>query len=979
MLSKRAWLFPFFFLWYLLLNPFKVKAQEVIEVDLSLPVLEQIVNTDTDISQNTSNPKLDSQVISESGVKPFPSNEREKGFAFDSTDLEYQVPSESNNTLKDLIPKTPEQIDAVQKFNNSQIFNLIQNIQLNPFYQGTIGPLPQPVQPQSKPQVSDNIQDQINQLITNAISNTAVRYPWIINSSDSLSFSPQIFKPRFDELYHSFDLQWSKENPVINKISFGVFPYTDQFYWVLDENRIIGEVGGLQGGLIYQGRETQVEFSQTMRLQQSFNGLQAVWVIPNDFQRLFRVEDLSNFQVITISGQLINPEGVPAGTVNIDSSSITQSANNLIVLPTPQNFQLGTGSTFSPSGGGALFSNLEVQNAPLILQAFPTTDLQALAGLDLQQGTVISKEILAQAGISWGNPAMGQPSIFNAPITSTPGIKIAQEGKFENKDLLNILVNPFLTGEQRDRYYLNSLLWLGLGTRTPELNLVEINRSKFDWYRFYFSAAQNRFMIRYDPEKIEATYFNLYSNPGVSFTLAPEKSDIDEIQSVNSTIGMMMGYVFAAFNVKNLDQSIEEAYKAKENNQFFNSLETKATSEQRRQMNQRLNLNLAYSNIGSNLNQVSGFITFPSYITPTKSSLFQIKTGNIRRAVQFIDSIVGNWNEGETVISEARFSNRDFGPLTFMGTQLPVVPSNINDRQQTQPINESSATQVILVSPEGDQFIQQFDSNLFTSVPIGVKIFDLAFDRFVLERIDQRTITNKFFNGYISLPTVELVYAGTSNDFSYSINTGLWFNIDHNKAGTVTNSLGIFEPSVGVYINALLTANKRRLDLDENGQVLAVTTHSPFLRFNWNSANNSNNPWQISLSHTISRQTRKYGYSFTGSLGIIPQYSNGPVIGLINGNIGFNFGLSANGNIELGDQIYYGFTAMQQVLPRLSLGLYIKNSTEINEGFNSRILELNYGILIEHKFPDSPISLTAQIGIGESGNFIGSVKGDIRW
>ncbi len=868
-------------------------------------------------------------------------------------------------------PYTPEDLAGLsENFLIPQVFGGINISSLNNLQ---FAPFPKPKKTALQP--TPIVIEQIDQLIQNALIGTSRGYPWIVNSSDTLSFAPLLFKPKQDSTYFNIDLRWSEDNPVINQITFGVFPHKDQFYWVLDNNRVVIETLGPQGGLIYQALERDFTFRQTLTQTQSFSGYQAVWVIPNDLQRLFKVEDLKDYTIISIGGSLTNPEGTTAKPVIINSG-IDYNDENVIVLPNSSSFVVNpsTGSTNSPQGGGSLFGNLEVENSPLILQGFPTTDLSPLAEVDLKEGSLIPKDVLARAGISWGNIFTGEPATFTAPVTSISGIKVGQIGKFDNQDLLNILVNPFLTNRQRDRYYLNSLLWVPLGVREPEVNtILDQEKSKtYDWYRLYLSVSHNRLILQYDPERTRASYASVFSNPGVSLSFAYNDDSWDDTSSINATIGMAMGLVFEFINTHELNEALDEAKDKRDNGNIFAPLETQMSPQQRKAINQRLNSTLAYATLGSGLNQVSGYISFPSIITPEASSLFQIKTGNIRRAVQFLEADTGDWLEGDTFIAEARLSNRTFGPLTFFGSPLPIPPIAVRS-------NESSAAEIILLGPDGRKFIKRFNSNDLTTVPIGIRIFDQAFDRLVLQRIDTREVTQKYYNGYLYLPTVEAVYAGSDRDLTYSLNTGIWFNVDPNSAGNVDfNNSGLQEPAVGVYTNATLAATTTNFFLTPENKIAGIITQIPSFRFNWNSANNGNNPWQVSLSHTTFYQTANSDYSLTGSLAYISQYSNGPVIGLFAGKMGFDSGTNVSFNLELGGQIYYTVNLLQEIIPNLSIGPYVSNYTDVNFGFNSRILGLNYGGIIQHKFPDSPVTFSAQFGTGENG-FEAKVKGGYRF
>jgi hypothetical protein len=894
--------------------------------------------------------------------------------------LPFQEPTPATIPTTELFPRDPV-VSQEQLFDDTQTWDIFEEVTLGNYDDTVFGPLRRAIEQSQGPPLSGTLAEQIEQIMGNAMGNTAVRYPWILNASDNLSFAPLLFKPKSNEVFTELDLRWTEDNPVVNQITLGGFPYKHQFYWVLPGNRIVMETSGGQGGILYQGLEKEVDLLQTLTQAQSYTGYQAVWVIPNDLQTLFKPEELQDYTVVSIGGQVVNESGASAGPVTINSDAFLGNGEDVVYLPSPNNTiesQLGTGSTLNPKGGGSLFNNLEVENAPLLLQGFPTTDLRPLAGVELKNGGVVSKEKLAAAGITFADVLIGQPGQFNAPISSLPGIKIGQGERFDNPNLLNVLINPYLTEAERDYHYLNSLLWISTGVRPPDLALRQVREEETNWYRLYMGIPHNRVMLQYSTDSVEATYSSLYSSPGISITVPPEGGDIDWTQSANASIGMLVGSIFEAFNLENLNESLDEAKDERDAEKLFAPLQTKATPEERKKINQRLNSALAYANLGSSLNQVSGYVTFPTVINPTESTVFQIKTGNLKRAVQFLENQVGDWQEGDTVFANARFSNRTFGGLSFLEGFLPVRPSYTDGQN---PNNEAAASQVILISPDGKRYVQDFNSETenLSAVPTPINTYDITYDRFVLQRTDRRTITNDYFNGFLYLPTLEFALAGTSEDLNYALNTGVWFNIDRRSApGVEDNNLGIQEPTVGGYVNAILSATTTTLQLDENNQLEAIHSSVPFLRFNWNTANNGNNPWQITAAYTFSRQTRSYGISLTSSLGYIPQYSNGPLIGLFSGKLGLSFGLSLNGNVELGDTTYYSVDLLQEIIPELAIGPYLSNYTDINLGFNSRLLGTNYGGIIQYQLTDSPVTLTVRLGTGPNG-FDGSVKGGIRF
>ncbi|MEH2050847.1 MAG: hypothetical protein V7K70_14140 [Nostoc sp.] len=803
------------------------------------------------------------------------------------------------------------------------------------------------------------------QIIIDALTFSANKYPWIVNPTDNLTFSTELFKPNEDENYIDTDIsvRFSGDNQIINKFTYAKFPKADQFYWVLDNNRIVVETKGSQVGILSQGRQTNTYITQNVTSQQAFWGLQTLFAIPTDFQSLTGQVDTENFSITSIAGEIVNPEGVPAGRVTINSG-IDLNSPNVTILKNPIP-NIGSGSTFSVNGGQALFQALDAINAPKILQGFPTTNIQPLldnGNVQLKVGEVIPNSALEATGISWGNILTGEGFGFTAPISSLPGIKVAQLGKFDNFDLLNVAVNPFLSQSEKDFHYLNSLEWLSLGRRQPVFETLSQTQETSDWHRIYASHPHNRSLIQYDPVAIKATYTNIFSAPGLSLTAKLSDTSIDAIQSVNSTLGLLLGEVFEAIKIDNIQQGIEEARQKFKNGEDFIPLNTSATSEQRRQINNRLNRTLSYANAASGLEQVSGTYTLPSQVTPNNSSILQVRTGNYKRAVQFLESNITILNEGDTFFSDLSLSNKTFGPLSYIGNPIPLNDTSIS------PINESSAAEVILTNPQGQQFVQKFDSSDTTVVPLQVRAADLAFDYMELTRVDKIGVSFNNFNGYLSLPTVELLTAGSSGNFNYSANLGTWFNVDANSApGVSNNNLGIEEPTFGIYTNILLNYIKTDVRLNSAKKPVAINTHVPYLRFNWNSASNKNNPFSTYLSYLYQHQERNFGFSLAPGVAFIENNSNGEFLGLFNGEFSTSNGLNLKTNLEMGKECFFEFQGLQRVSKNISAGAYLKNYSVNNIGLNSRVSGFNYGIILRHNFPDNSVFIETQIGTGENG------------
>jgi hypothetical protein len=814
-------------------------------------------------------------------------------------------------------------------------------------------------------------------IIIDALTASASRYPWIVNPTDNLTFKPQLFKPNKDENYIDTDLsiRFSEDNQIIEKFTYGKFPESDQFYWVLDHNRLVIETKGTQVGIISQGRASETYSTQNMTSTQGFWGLQSLNTLPVNFDELIGEVGTNDFSIVSIAGQLINPEGVPAGRVIINSGVNPEDPNVTILRNSTPN--IGSGSTLSNDGGGALFDLLDAINTPQILQAFPTTNLKPLldgGNVRLQLGEIIPDSALEAAGIFWGDILTGEGFGFTAPVSSLPGVKIAQRSRFDNPDLLNIAVNPYLTQTERDLSYLNSLFWVSFGKRDPEFEVVSQRPQETShWHRLYASYPHNRTIIQYDPEKISASYSNIFASPGFSITANFSDFSIDGIQTVNSTLGLALGGIFEFIKIDNIDKSLAEARQSFKDGGSFAELSTKSTPNQRRLINNRLNRTLAYSNAASNLEQVSGTMTIQSKITPNNSSILELRTGNHKRAVQFLQRDIKLLDPGDTFFSTLRLSNERFGPLTFIGNQIPLNNTGIT------PVNESSAVEVILTNSQGRQFVQKFSSADNTIVPLPVRTFDLAFDYFELTRVDLIAVSFNSFNGYLSLPSVELLAAGSSGDLNYSASLGTWFNIDAKSApGVSNNNLGLVEPSVGIYANVLVNSIKTHVQLGSNKKPVSINTHVPSLQINWNSASNANNPFSTVLSYYFNHQERNLSFSLAPAIAFIQENSNGELLGLFSGELSTSTGLNINTNLEFGENFFYELKGLQRLGTNLSVGAYIKNYATRNVGLNSRLSGLNYGLIFRHQFPDNNVFLESLIGTGENG-FDVQIKGGYRF
>lgn len=850
------------------------------------------------------------------------------------------------NILSNYTPKKVEKFDIGQNLNPEpiRVFPNINIPQLVPHHLNPNNLNRQLTSPDLNP---GNLED----LILNSLTNSYNKYPWIVSPTDNLSFSI-LFNPSKYTNYTDFSFNLTANEHIIDHIKFAHFPKQEQFYWLLPGNRIVIETRGWQSGILDQGQSTEIESRQLVMLTQKLWGMQAVSLIPQAFKALTGETDINRFSIQSIAAEVNNPVGSPTPKVIINSGN----SNSLITnIPRISNF--GTASTYNPRGGGALFELLDADNAPLILQSFPTSNLQPLlAAGNLTRGTVIPQDVLAKIGFAWGNIFTGERTRFQPQITSKPGIKVAQGNQFDNWELLNILINPFIGDKQRDLYYLNSLYWVHLGQRVTNIRLTD-KREYNRWQRFYFSYPHNRILLKYDPDQVRAIYTNVFSNPGISLSLSIHQQKIDELQTANATLGMLMGGIFELIHPPQIGQSLQIAKQQFSQQKKFADLQTTATPEQIAKINQLLNRTLLIGNRNSGLEQVSGTLTFPSIITLNNSNIFQIRTGNYRRTVRFIDTS-NTWSEGQTFISKAEISNKDFGNLTFIGVPIPIEQTSIRSR------NRTSAAQVNLINSNGQQFVQNWSSTETTEVPMNIRSFALAFDHLEFSKIGQLLTKLQSFQGYLSLPAIESLWSGASGKWNYSVNSGVWFNLNSDSAfNVIKNNFGFSEPTLGIYVNGALNYVNTHVEFDANSNPKAIISNIPALRFSWNSASNSQNPSYLNFTYFFSHQTRNFNYSLAPTLILVEHQGNLTTAGFLQTNLSLNRGLELSNFVEISNQLFYKLMAIQKINQDWYIGGYLQNFREINQGFKNRTDDFSYGLIIKHHSSDRSNFYESQLSI----------------
>ncbi|MEO0835710.1 MAG: hypothetical protein AAFY16_06940, partial [Cyanobacteria bacterium J06642_3] len=481
----------------------------------------------------------------------------------------------------------------------------------------------------------------LKEIIINALDNSIERYPWLVNQSDQLILNPNTFQATESNLQVNFGGKFSSSaiigedelnNPFLEHLSFSRSVKDLQFYWISENNSVVVETQGTHGTFMSQGQSTsdngQAIQQETLQTEGLF-GVQAVWALPSILSNLKGEENADKHSTTTIAVEISDSPDVPINEVIFDTG-VNLDDPQVILLD-----NLDFGETYSPEGGGVLFENLEAENTPLILQGFPTTNLQPLIadGGELRVGQAVAPENYAQI----------RQRLDNSEFSSLAGVHILRPNQGANEDLVRVLANPYLSPEAQDFHYLNSFLWVSLGQRDPEISPinidplpgeddVEVRRSEEnEWKRFTMSHSRHRALLEYHPEDIELNYASIFANPGLSLSVS-DFTSVDINQTAHATLGMLVGSLFY-ITPGNVADELSVAREKYKNLQPLGGLKTTATSQQRRGMNTRLNKTLKYADGAGSLHQASGSWTFASKTTPDDSQLFQIRSGLYKRGI----------------------------------------------------------------------------------------------------------------------------------------------------------------------------------------------------------------------------------------------------------------------------------------------------------------------------------------------------------
>lgn len=940
------------------------------------------------------------------------------------------------------IPATPAIIDILndlelnQNIINAPVFGIVtykEISQLNLAQTGTsdffipkdvptvpVPPVPEIIKPEEEvPSQSPLTEEQLkikDIAVKSFLESVAVRYPFIVNTNDLLTINPYEYRPTILNFYVNltFDLdQYSLGNqlsfkefndPLLKNFNFSYYPNNQQFYWLYDNNVVI-ETNGFHGNINYQGNVITQKSRQTAISTIPFFGVQTVFALPQAFESARGFEkDNNNLNITSGAVEVVSPQGVPGvpqvvfninGEIEVVSLDDTRKA-----------------STFTEQGGGSSFGNLDAENAPKFLQGFPTINFQGLLDnrVRLQIGQRIPLENLAKIGVTVGDFFTTAGFNFNQSFSSLPGVKTLQFDKgfedqlsriyasalnldssqLQNNDIVALMSNPFLTQEQRDFHYLNSLIWYSGGQRAPEITTRSFEPETHNWYRYIFNYSQNRTLLKYHPEKVELSYTNVFANPGVSLTVSPFLSDVDERQMVNATLGLALGGLFYLLNPNDINGALTTARQKYEENQAPESFSTQSTSADRRAMNLRLNNSLQNANLVSQLNQVSGSYTITDHVTPNSSLLFQLRTGTYQRAVQFFSREIGEWTP-ESPLFFSVISPNDFGPLAYTGVNVPIEFTNI------EPLNRTSFAFTKVQNSQGDVLFEQqlaVQSEAFTALPIvgPGKAADIEFGRIEISRFRQREFEDTSYIGYLYLPALEFILSGTSKGFSYSLSLGAWTNLYPQSSPQIDENISdLQEKTVGIFSSINLRWNFNNIWYNKNKQWETIISNSPFVNFSWNSSPNRLNISSANFGNVFQFVRQNWNLTWFSNFSFSPQELNAAAPKSSLGNISYfsslNFSESSGLNIifpiSFGDKVFYSVEATypiikDQKLGSTRLGFYYSNYSVATRGFDNQFEDPNYGLVIKYNNPSSLLSIEAYLGHSDSG-FRGRIQSSINF
>ncbi|MEY2984227.1 MAG: hypothetical protein RLZZ568_844, partial [Cyanobacteriota bacterium] len=315
--------------------------------------------------------------------------------------------------------------------------------------------LPEPPTSPLPPNVPKEVGQKILDIIIEGLlDHGASKYPFIINTSDLLTINPTSFRPSQFNTYFNFSLDLDDfdrfnpmtedafSDPVWKDFTTSVYPSDQQFYWILNGNRVVIESNGAHLNNRYQG----IVFNRTIQQQATSRfrlfGRQSVAALPQPLSTLLGTEQAGKFQILSGIAQFVLPRDLsqdPDLQVNFTLNNFDGQGNDFSRIVRIDD--IAKGKTSNVDGGGAFFANLEANNAPQFLQGSSTTNLQSLLhnGVQFRPGAIVPLENLQAIGVTPGEFFSGQGFRFNPNNSSAPGIKTLQLNASDNNDLVKLL------------------------------------------------------------------------------------------------------------------------------------------------------------------------------------------------------------------------------------------------------------------------------------------------------------------------------------------------------------------------------------------------------------------------------------------------------------------------------------------------------------------------------------------------------------
>ena len=858
-----------------------------------------------------------------------------------------------------------------------------------------------PKKPPSTPTENRTV---LTALIRGLLQSSASRYPYVVNTSDQLVINPRNFQPLKSSLYSTFNFDYrttpllnnSRRNSLIQSATISLYPQDEQFYWLLDGNQLVMETQGKHMNLGYQGSVSQQTTTQAAQTSTTFKGTQVAIGLAVDFRELVGNQKLDDVSFIVGAAEITLPPGTNLtddAQLNLNITQPNGTFNQSIYFMDDPD----KGNTRSILGGGSFFENLDATNAPEFFLGFPTVNLKPLLnnGVTLEVGSRVPRENAIAFGLTPGNILTSQGFSFQPEVSSLPGVKKLRFNESENNDLVAVLSNPFLTEQQKDLHYLNSFMWNNFGFKEPKIaTTTKLNNNDGGeyWSRYTFSLSRNRNLIYYDPEEARLSYLNVFSNPGISLT-TEEWKNTDFNQSVNASVGLIVGGLFNLINPGDLHETLSVAKEEYQQLRPLGNLKSKSTSEERREMNTRLNNTLSYADSNTNLSQVSGSYTFASNVTPNSSSLFQFRTGIYRRLVQFIEQEVTPWNPDEFfVIESVNFS--DLNPISYTGVNIPVEITDINRTVDLSFLQATNSNGEVLFN---ESFVVD-SGKIFTVAPIpgSSKAFTLGSGRIVLSTSQQREIDTRSYVGDIYLPAMEFLMSGTLNDFNYALSAGMWFNLFPDSAPMVnsnlSNSVGTQESSMGGILKLALKKDFNNISPGENKSSSQSVSSSHFFSLEYNTNPNALNLSTTSLGNVFQLRETDYSIMFYPILSYAPSILNsdiksnriGDLVTFLSLIFSHKSSLNVNGSMSISNrETTYKLETTYNIINNSKFGtltvgcsylnspnnqtINLSNNTTGLSNMNRELRNSSLGWILRYRSPNSNWVINSRLEDGEGG------------